>query len=247
MNLAVVLRTTWAVAQVLKDRGLAGSRVVVGGDARHGSETFALAAAEVLRRARLHGDVVVRRGADSRDGVRRPPSRRSAGIQITASHNPPSDNGYKVYFDSGIQIVPPDRSRNRGDDRQGPACRPDSEGGGRDVGPRPDPALCRSRLACSANARIGAAGLHADARCRRRVRTRRVRPGGIVRRSGCRESVRARSGLSHRSVPESGGTGRRPTNCSNSRPTPKPRSPSPWIPTPTGARSGCRRPMAGAC
>ena len=48
MNLAVVLRTTWAVAQVLKERGLGGSQVVVGRDARHGSEEFALAAAEVL-------------------------------------------------------------------------------------------------------------------------------------------------------------------------------------------------------
>src|SRR5215218_6523157 len=48
MNLAVVLRTTWAVAKVLKDHGLAGKPVVVGRDARHGSEDFALAAAEVL-------------------------------------------------------------------------------------------------------------------------------------------------------------------------------------------------------
>ena len=48
MNLAVVLRTSWAVAQLLKERGFDGSNVVVGGDARHGSEKFALAAAEVF-------------------------------------------------------------------------------------------------------------------------------------------------------------------------------------------------------
>lgn len=48
MNLAVVLRTTWGVAQVLKERCLGGSHVVVGRDARHRSDEFALAAAEVL-------------------------------------------------------------------------------------------------------------------------------------------------------------------------------------------------------
>ena len=48
MNLAVVLRATWAVAKVLTDRGRAGSTVIVGRDARHGSAEFALAAAEVL-------------------------------------------------------------------------------------------------------------------------------------------------------------------------------------------------------
>ena len=48
MNLAVVLRATWAVAKVLKDRGLHGRDVVVGRDARHGSDEFALATAEVF-------------------------------------------------------------------------------------------------------------------------------------------------------------------------------------------------------
>src|ERR1700729_2504250 len=48
MNLAVVLRATWAVAQVLKQRGHRAATVIIGRDARHGSSTFAAAAAEVL-------------------------------------------------------------------------------------------------------------------------------------------------------------------------------------------------------
>ncbi len=107
MNLAVVLRTTWAVAQVLKERDHAGSRVIVGGDARRRSEDFALAAAEVLAAEDFMVTLmfaavptpVVAFGARHLGA--------SAGIQITASHNPPTDNGYKVYFDSGVQIVPP--------------------------------------------------------------------------------------------------------------------------------------------
>jgi phosphomannomutase len=107
MNLAVVLRTTWAVAKVLKDRGLAGMHVVVGRDTRHGSEEFALAAAEVL--AAQGFTVTLMLAAVPTPvvafTVRHHPA--VAGIQITASHNPPSDNGYKVYFEGGFPIVPP--------------------------------------------------------------------------------------------------------------------------------------------
>ena len=107
MNLAVVLLATWAVAKVLKDRGLQGRDVVVGRDARHGSDEFALATAEVfaaqgfpvtLMFTAVPTPVVafaVRHGG------------AVAGVQITASHNPPSDNGYKVYFEDGFPIVPP--------------------------------------------------------------------------------------------------------------------------------------------
>jgi phosphomannomutase len=107
MNLAVVLRASWAVAKVLKDHGLHGRDVVVGRDARHGSDEFALAAAEVIAAqgfsvklmfAAVPTPIVafaVRHGG------------AAAGIQITASHNPPTDNGYKVYFVDGFPIVPP--------------------------------------------------------------------------------------------------------------------------------------------
>lgn len=107
MNLAVVLRATWAVATVLQAHRHAGATVVVGRDARHGSETFAAAAAEVLAAAGfsvlalpdpLPTPVVA--FAVRQTGA-------AAGIQITASHNPATDNGYKVYFDGGVQIVTP--------------------------------------------------------------------------------------------------------------------------------------------
>ena len=107
MNLAVVLRTSWAVAKVLKDRGLAGQHVVVGRDTRHGSEEFALAAAEVL--AAQGFPVLLMFAATPTPVVAFTVRHNSAaaGIQITASHNPPSDNGYKVYFEGGFPIVSP--------------------------------------------------------------------------------------------------------------------------------------------
>ena len=107
MNVAVVSRATWAVAQVLKRRGLAGSPVIVGRDARHGSAIFATVTAEILAAegfpvTPLPGAVPTPVVAFA---VRH--TAAAAGIQITASHNPPADNGYKVYFDGGIQIISP--------------------------------------------------------------------------------------------------------------------------------------------
>jgi phosphomannomutase len=107
MNLAVVLRATWAVAKVLKDHGLHGQDVVVGRDARHRSDEFALAAAEVL--AAQGFPVTLMFTAVPTPvvafAVRGQPA--VAGIQITASHNPPSDNGFKVYWAGGFPIAPP--------------------------------------------------------------------------------------------------------------------------------------------
>ncbi|MGV0042439.1 phospho-sugar mutase [Mycobacterium colombiense] len=107
MNVAVVSRASWAVAQVLIGRGLHGSSVIVGRDARHGSAVFATVTAEVLAGqgfsvSLLPGPVPTPVVAFA---VRH--TGAAAGIQITASHNPPADNGYKVYLDGGIQIVSP--------------------------------------------------------------------------------------------------------------------------------------------
>jgi phosphomannomutase len=107
MNLDTVTRATWALAKVLRDRCLGGSTVVVGRDARHQSDDFALATAEVLA-AEGFSVVLLPDAAPTpvlAFAVRH--LRAAAGVQITASHNPPSDNGYKVYLDGGMQIVPP--------------------------------------------------------------------------------------------------------------------------------------------
>ena len=110
MNIEVVVATTSAICQWLTAQCLGGSKVVVGFDARHGSREFGTAAAEVFAGA---GFDVVAFGRPLPTPVTAFAVRRlsaAVGVQITASHNPKSDNGYKVFVSGGAQLnTPADR------------------------------------------------------------------------------------------------------------------------------------------
>lgn len=124
MNRASVIRTTKGLADYLlrKYGGTPPGPVVVGRDARLTSRRFMLDTIGVLAAAGLP----VRYWPDQ---VPTPlvPFALSAlggcsGVMITASHNPPGDNGYKVYDRNGAQIIPPvDSSIAAAIDRAGPA------------------------------------------------------------------------------------------------------------------------------
>ncbi len=109
MNRAVVRQTTAGLARYLLSRDprtpLRG--VVIGRDARRMSDAFAEDAASVFTAhdipvftfahpvpTPLTSYATVKLGA-------------AAGVMITASHNPPEYNGYKVYWSNGAQIIPP--------------------------------------------------------------------------------------------------------------------------------------------
>ena len=107
MNEDTVALVATAVARHLREHEPPGSTVIVGGDARHGSARFVDVAAAVLA---AHGFVVVVPGSPVPTPVVAAAVRSRgavAGLMVTASHNPPGDNGIKVYGRGGAQIVPP--------------------------------------------------------------------------------------------------------------------------------------------
>ena len=107
MNRVVVSQAAAGFGRWLSQHGHQGDRVIIGYDARHKSADFARDSADILAAQGFEvlladqpvPTPVVAYGIGHYQCV--------AGIVVTASHNPPQDNGYKVYLGDGSQIISP--------------------------------------------------------------------------------------------------------------------------------------------
>ena len=109
MNRVVVRQSAAGIARYLLAHvpGAAEAGVAIAHDARHRSDTFAVDCAEVMAQ---HGirTVLSMRPLPTPIGVFAVRALGcAAGIVVTASHNPPADNGLKLYLGDGAQIIPP--------------------------------------------------------------------------------------------------------------------------------------------
>jgi len=105
MNRVVVARAAAGLAAYLVANG--GGGVVVGYDARRNSEVFARDTARIMAGAGLAAMVLPEALPTPVLAFAIRELDCAAGVMVTASHNPPDDNGYKVYLGDGSQIVPP--------------------------------------------------------------------------------------------------------------------------------------------
>lgn len=108
MNRVVVIRAAAGLAAYLLAQGAtAESTVVVGFDARYNSDVFADDTCRVMTGAGLRAVLMPRTLPTPLVPWTILDQGCVAGVMVTASHNPPQDNGYKVYLGDGSQIVPP--------------------------------------------------------------------------------------------------------------------------------------------
>lgn len=113
MNRAVVGRAAAGIVAYMKERNL--TSVVIGRDARYGSEDYTFETAEIMSGAGMKVYVLPRPLPTPVLAFATNELSCDVGIMVTASHNPPQDNGYKVYLGGtvdgieyrGSQIVSP--------------------------------------------------------------------------------------------------------------------------------------------
>jgi phosphoglucomutase len=107
MNIYVVRKTTQGLANYIEKQGAKDKGVAIAFDSRHMSVEFAQEAALCLAANGIKAYIFesLRPTPELSFAVRHLGC--TAGINITASHNPPDYNGYKVYWADGAQITPP--------------------------------------------------------------------------------------------------------------------------------------------
>ena len=109
MNRVVVAQAAAGLAAYLLANAAADERprVVIGFDARRNSDVFARDTAEIVQGAGCEALLLPEPLPTPVLAYAIRPYGCAAGVMVTASHNPPEDNGYKVYLGDGSQIVPP--------------------------------------------------------------------------------------------------------------------------------------------
>ena len=110
MNCLTVLQTTQGVCKYIRARCVGDKSIlhaVVGFDGRHNSEAFAHVAAAVFVANKFKVHFIEKPSPTPFTPFLIPRIGAACGVQITASHNPKADNGYKLYWHNGAQIVPP--------------------------------------------------------------------------------------------------------------------------------------------
>lgn len=106
MNRVLVCQAAAGISKFLKEN-FDDPSVVIGFDARKNSDVFAKDSAEIFSGFGIRAYLFEELAATPMVAYAVKSLGASAGVMVTASHNPPGDNGYKVYDHTGSQIVSP--------------------------------------------------------------------------------------------------------------------------------------------